>query len=435
MDYFSVLFESVCLLAQSAIQLIFISRLLGQKYKIWYFLLYPSFLFILGFAAVQSTIINTVVIGIQLILLFAISYVVLKTKCSVSFLSATIAIYISQLSFGMINSIESIIFPRFVETSLLYLLLTLATVAAFAICICFYVVVLKLLSLKENDQTPYITLLLLPGLFFFLAELYILHMSYSQVSSTLSLTEAGKHVGLLLIQGIGLAALFCTLYAYRRICSGFQAQSALDSLTQAAQAQKIYISEARMRYEQTKAFRHDIKNHLLLLDGLLRNGQIAESREYLKKLEGISTSLSFSYQIGNPVVDILLSEKLGLAQANGIQTDVSLILPKVCRIDDLDLCIIFANALDNALKVCLSIAGTSSINISGKQQGDFYMLEFQNTCCDELSPQIGTGLSNIKSVAEKYHGAMLIETHDKKFSLNVLLNISLPADNSSRQSY
>lgn len=31
MDYFSVLFESVCLLAQSAIQLIFMSRLLGKN--------------------------------------------------------------------------------------------------------------------------------------------------------------------------------------------------------------------------------------------------------------------------------------------------------------------------------------------------------------------------------------------------------------------
>ena len=435
MDYFSVLFKSFCLIAQSVVQLIFMSRLLGKKYKIWYFMLYPGVLFILEFAAARSAIINTAAICIQLIILSVISYAALKTKCPIAFLSATIALYISQLSFGMMNSVESVIFPHFVGTPLLYLLLILATSAAFVICICFYAAVLKLLSLKENDQTPYISLLLLPGLFFFLAELYILHMSYSHVSSALSLTDAGKHAGLLFIQGLGLAALLCTLYAYRRICSGFQAQSALASLTQAAQAQKIYISEARMRYERTKAFRHDIKNHLLLLDGLLSNGQIAESRDYLKKLEGISISLSFPYQTGNPVVDILLSEKLDLAKANGIKTEVSLLLPKVCGIDDLDLCIIFANALDNALKACQSIAGTGFIGITGKQQGDFYMLEFHNTCSENIFPQMGTGLSNIRSVAEKYHGAMLTETHNREFSLNVLLNISLPADSSSRQSY
>lgn len=170
MDYFSVLFESVCLLAQSAIQLIFMSRLLGKKYRIWCFVLYPGVLFILGFAAAQSTIINTVAIGMQLLLLSGISQVALRSKYSVSFLSATIAIYICQLSFGLINSIESIIFPHFVGMPLLYLLLAFATAAAFAICICCYTAVLKLLSFKENDQTPYISLLLLPGLFFFLAE-------------------------------------------------------------------------------------------------------------------------------------------------------------------------------------------------------------------------------------------------------------------------
>ena len=433
MDDIQVWFESFCLIVQSVIQLVFIGRLLGKNNRIWHFVLYAGFLFLLGFAAAPNTILNTVAIGIQLVVLSAINCVAWRIQCSVSALSATIAIYISQLSFGMINSIESILFPQFVGMPLLYLLLVLATAAAFGICICFYAAVLRLLSLKETDQTPYSSLLLLPGLFFFLAELYILHMSYSQVSATLSLTEAGKHAGLLLIQGLGLAALLCMLYAYRRICDGFQAQSALASLTQAAQAKKIYLSEAQMRYEQTKAFRHDIKNHLLLLDGLLRNGQIAESREYLKKLEGISTALSFPYQTGNPVVDILLSEKLGLAQANGIQTEVSLLLPKDGRIDDLDLCIIFANALDNAVNACRSIQGTRSICIRGKQQGDFYMLEFQNTCSNTRSRPMGTGLSNIQSVAENYHGAMLIETKNQQFSLNVLFNISLQPDNRSRQ--
>ena len=80
MDYFSVLFESVCLLAQSAIQLIFMSRLLGKKYKIWCFALYPGVLFILGFAAAQSTIINTVAIGMQLLVLSGISHVALRSN-------------------------------------------------------------------------------------------------------------------------------------------------------------------------------------------------------------------------------------------------------------------------------------------------------------------------------------------------------------------
>ncbi len=433
MKYFSVLFDSFFIMIQSVMQLIFISRFFGKKYRIWYFMLYPLLLFVLTFASAESAIISTAAVGIQLVILSVLSCTALKSSCSIAFLSAAIAIYISQLSSGMINSIESVIFPHFVGRHLLYLLLILAAVLGFIICICCYAVVLKLLSVKKNEQMPYMSILLFPVIFFFITELYILRMSYSRLSVTLSLAETGKHMGLLCIQGLGLTALLCTLYAYGQICSGFQAQSAFISLTQAAQAQKTYIAEAQMRYEQTKAFRHDIKNHLLLLDGLLSSGQIEEGRNYLKKLEDISTSLSFPYHTGNPVVDILLREKLGLAEANGMKTDVSLFFPKHCGINDLDLCIIFANALDNAVKACQSINGIKSIRIMGKQQGDFYMLEFGNTCFEKLLPKMGTGLSNIKSVAEKYHGTMLIEADGKNFLLNVLLNISLPSDDNSMQ--
>ena len=59
---------------------------------------------------------------------------------------------------------------------------------------------------------------------------------------------------------------------------------------------------------------------------------------------------------------------------------------------------------------------------SGKRQGDFYMLTFENTCSDKPLPPAGTGLFNIKAVAEKYHGAMMTEKNGRQFYLSVLLN-------------
>ena len=88
---------------------------------------------------------------------------------------------------------------------------------------------------------------------------------------------------------------------------------------------------------------------------------------------------------------------------------------------------LFANALDNAIAACRGSAGAKAIRISGKLQGDFYMLAFENTCSDEPLPPAGTGLSNIRAVAEKYHGAVMTEKNEGKFYLCVLLNASLPA--------
>ena len=424
MDFFALFLDGICLLGQGVMHIIFVSRLTGKKQKPLCFAVYILLLTALQLVSVRLSLSGTLSIAACVLELYAVSRFGMGNQPSVSWLAAVLAFYVSQLSLGIINSVEAALFPRFIGSPLLYLLLLAAQVLFFTLCTGCYYAVLKLLAWTEDSQTPYIGLLLFPGLFFFASELYILETAYSFFAPIVSLEEVGKHSTLLLLQVMGLAALLCTLYAYRHLCQGFQAQAELQSLTQAAHTQKVYITEAQARYEQTRSFRHDIKNHLSVLDGLLRSGKLEEGREYLKKLEAVSESLSFPYQTGNPVVDILLGEKLGLAKEIG--SEVSLVLPKPCGIDDFDLCVLFANALDNAIAACRAHDGAKAIRISGKQQGDFYMLTFENTCSDAPLPPAGTGLSNIKAVAEKYHGALLTEKNGQRFYLSVLLNASPP---------
>ena len=420
MDYFALFLDGICLLGQGVMHILFVKRLTGKKLKPLHFAVYILLLVALQLVSVRLFPSVTLSIAAGVLELYAVSRFWMGNQPSVSWLAAVLAFYVSQLSFGMINSVEAALFPRFIGSPLLYPLLLAAQVLFFALCAGCCYAVLKLLA--RTEEAPYIGLLLFPGLFFFASELYILETAYSFFDPIVSLVEVGKHSTLLLLQVMGLAALLCTLYAYRHLCQGFQAQAELQSLTQAAQTQKIYIAEAQARYAQTKSFRHDVKNHLSVLDGLLKGGKLRESREYLKKLETVSEALSFPYQTGNPVVDILLGEKLGLAKE--IAAEVSLVLPQPCGIDSFDLCVLFANALDNAINACRAGTGAKAIRISGKQQGDFYMLTFENTCSGEPLPPAGTGLSNIKAVAEKYRGAMLTEKNGGQYYLRVLLNIS-----------
>jgi len=424
MDGFSFALDGLCLLGQGVLHIAFLCRLTGKSRKPRYFAAYLFLLCVMEWFFRRFDLSGAPATGAQLLALYGVSRLLLRNRRSVSWTAGMFAVYISQLSFGVVNSAEAVLFPCLVGKPLLYPLLLLATLAAFAVCACCYLAVLNVLSLAEDRQTPYVGLLLFPGLFFFAAELYILQTSYSVLPSPVSWGEAGKHGALLLLQVLGLGALLCTLYAYQRLCHSLQAQAALRSLAQAAQAQKGYIAEARAREEQTKAFRHDIRNHLSVLGGLLNSGKLEESRAYLQKLEAVSASLSFPHQTGNPVVDILLGEKLGLAKADGIAAEVSLVLPRPCGIDDFDLCVIFANALDNAITACRAVRSAGPIRISGERQGDFYLLAFDNPCADGPAPPMGTGLANIKAVAEKYHGAMLAEQKERRFSLSVLLDIS-----------
>ncbi len=422
MDHFSLIMDGVSIIGQGVMHIFFVTSLTGKKRRLWHFTVYCLALCAIQWLSLSLNVNGILSIAAGILGLYAVSRFVLGNQRPISWLAAVLAFYVSQLSFGIINSVEAAFFPPFVETPLLYLLLIPAQILFFVLCIGCYRAVRRFLDWTDDSLAPNIVLLLFPILFFFASELYILQSAYGLYYPSISFEDLRNHSILLFLQIMGLAAMLCTLYAYRQLCQGFRAKAELQSLTQASQAQKVYIAEARARYEQTRSFRHDIKNHLSVLDGLLKNEKLDEGREYLAKLETVSEALSFPYQTGNPVVDILLGEKLGLAKE--ITAEVSLILPNPCGIDDFDLCVLFANVLDNAITACRAQEGARSIRISGKRQGDFFMLTFENTCADEPLPPAGTGLSNIRVVAEKYHGAVLTEKTGGRFSLNVLLNVA-----------
>ncbi|MBD5152473.1 MAG: GHKL domain-containing protein [Oscillibacter sp.] len=432
MDVFSCCLDFFYLAGLSVLHLVFVGRLVGKHAGLRWFVLYCAILCGLQVVFTLLDLGELPAIGAELLALYAMVRTALRVRRPAAWTATLLAVYISQLSFGLVNSVEAMLIPWGVNGLLLRILLILFTIAALAVCACCYWAVLKFLSLAENSSAPY-AIVLLPTLFFFFAELYILKTAYSILVVPPAPAEWKRHTALLLLQALGLAALLCTAYAYRRVCRSFQTQAALASLTQAARYQKIYTAQAQMRYEKTRSFRHDLKNHLSVLSGLIQGQKWEAATSYLQKLEAASAALSIPCRTGNPVLDILLGEKLELAEAYGIKTEISLLLPENCGIDPFDLCVIFSNALDNAIAACRDLPEDKFIRITGSRRGGFYMLSFENACREGPLPPEGTGLSNIRAAAEKYHGAVSTEKTAAQFRLHVLLNISEQSDGSSCQ--
>ena len=117
--------------------------------------------------------------------------------------------------------------------------------------------------------------------------------------------------------------------------------------------QYIYMEEAKKRNEQYRMFQHDIDNHFLVLSGLIREKKYNETEEYFNKLYDTSVKLLIGIETGNPFVDILLNEKINFAKLNGIEVKQDIKTLADCSIEDMDLCIILANAIDNAIQACI----------------------------------------------------------------------------------
>lgn len=186
--------------------------------------------------------------------------------------------------------------------------------------------------------------------------------------------------------------------------------------------QSIYLAEAKKRDEHYRAFQHDINNHLIILSGLIREKEYTNAEQYLEKLHITANTLLSHISTGNPVLDVLLKEKISYANQNQITVNQKIGIPGQTSIEDMDLCIIFSNALDNAIQACISEnSADRSIEIVTKIRHQFLLIEVTNP---SLSPALvipGTGLDNIGNIAKKYQGTLQFEKNGGFFRLSVLL--------------
>lgn len=367
------------------------------------------------------------------LMLAAVGIFAYREEVLISILYAIVTGEIMQLCYGIFNAALSMVFPLLNSLPQKVLSITfmlLGNLAVFAIIFCYRMIYWYFVCSDADSgekRSPYAVLILTPTLLIFLMSAYI---NYTVYGNTLITDEDGKilntdHRQALVIQFLGIMSLFCVMYAYRRLLENVRLSTQLSLLAQQEHYLNQYVEEARAHYESTKAFRHDIKNHITVTRELLQNGRWRQALDYVTDLEERTGELSFPCSTGNPVVDILIGHKLGIARNSAIDVHCALTLPYPCAIRDIDFGIILSNALDNAISACQKMEGNQErfIRVTGNVQGDFILIEVANSHLGKGMFREGTGLSNIRRTAEKYQGAVHLKRENTAVVLNVLLII------------
>ena len=426
----------------------FLAKIL--KKKMW-----PPFYFLF---AVCAVIVNDLVPSgmftgfvVLVFLLTAYGTFICHADFKYSLLYAALAMEIMLLCSGIVNSLMSLPYPWlpafFHETDNIAAMLVSEAASLVLTGFCYYMVY-RYFSWDDFDpvDTPKTTmgmqqmvLIFIPILMIFIMSSYINAIEYDfqfEISVDKGPAEHFfSHGQMLSMYFLGLASLFCILFSYKKLQQSFRFSTEISLMEQQEHSLNQYVEEAKTRYDETKSFRHDIRNHIAVVKKLLQNGKLEEAITYVEDLDDMAEKMSFPCSTNNPVVDILVGNKLGIAKSMGIDVDCSLPLPYPCGIRDIDICIVLSNALDNAIHAVKNL-GTGIekyIRVSGRIQGDFLMMEIQNSFHGKSVFKKGTGLSNVKKVAEKYGGAMSIETQEHVFVLHVLLIIPQHPESSTQQ--
>ena len=188
------------------------------------------------------------------------------------------------------------------------------------------------------------------------------------------------------------------------------------------------------QYCQMERLRHDLKNHLIGLQGLLKDREWDKMERYLHKMIQEGAVSASEAATGRRALDALLFYKRKLAEGKNIVWECDLKIPKECLIDEFDLCILFGNILDNAIEACekLEQENIRFVHVESRMVKKCFLLEVKNgtdlqDICEtghtgkENPEWHGFGMQNIKNIVYRYNGMLNMEIQENVFVLSVLL--------------
>ena len=208
-----------------------------------------------------------------------------------------------------------------------------------------------------------------------------------------------------------------------------------DMELETMQYQKSYYQELENSQETVRRMRHDMKNHLGVAAMLLKDGHYEKAEEYLSGLNQEFAARTKTY-CSDPVVNAVLNAKMQRAQEAGITCEYQVDLKEPLPIEDIDLCALFANTLDNAIEACMKISETDRRRIVLKARcvnGNF-SFEIENTKENAVTEKKGNfetdkedrhshgiGLRSVRQIVQKYNGEIRIDYTAEIFRVTVFL--------------
>lgn len=205
--------------------------------------------------------------------------------------------------------------------------------------------------------------------------------------------------------------------------------------------QVSYYEELDAAYQVQQKFRHDLRNHLQVLQGLIANKEIGPLQDYLKEISVTSEVIENLIQSGNSIIDVVLNSQANVTS----RYDITFIVeeaayPHNLQIGGMDLSALLSNLLNNAIEALQRMEDNSKekfISVTIGPRKGYFMIRVINTSDgrEKLDPQTsqwltmkdtpghGLGHGIIQDIVEKYDGLLHLSHQDGIFTAQVLIPI------------
>lgn len=230
---------------------------------------------------------------------------------------------------------------------------------------------------------------------------------------------------LAVISSCGLsAATIIALFLYERILRQkyIITQNQLSELNLKEQVK--HYNDIMMTQGQVKRIRHDLKNHFFAIQAMIKNTDYDDCMNYIDSLiEDVNLSGVY-VETGNVVIDAILGAKKTQADKLGIKFISNISIPANLPLSKEDECVIFGNALDNAIEAAEKFGGNKYVNVSLNYNEETLTCKISNSAVANSlvttkrdAKNHGIGRENINRTLEKYNSVPQITFENNEYTL------------------
>lgn len=196
--------------------------------------------------------------------------------------------------------------------------------------------------------------------------------------------------------------------------------------------QKLHYAQLQTKVEDARKKGHDFKHHIAAIRRFVDNDDKEGLRKYCDALYAQTSTEAEAPYTGNPAADGVVYRYIQLAHRENIQFDYRGTI-RSDGIEDVDLCVLLGNALDNALTGCMRIREDRRILVTAKAEGKLLSLMVKNTFDGVIKQKndtllslkrenrTGVGLASMRSICQRYSGQMDTFWDESTFTVMILL--------------
>ncbi|MDD5933993.1 MAG: GHKL domain-containing protein [Clostridiales bacterium] len=249
--------------------------------------------------------------------------------------------------------------------------------------------------------------------------------------------DNGNHTNIyivIIIIGLVMINLY-SFYFIRKLSKDNAEKVKYSILELQSENQKKDVIALNQKYMEMMKLRHDFKNYILCCQTLLTEHKYDEALQYLQNLsqDKLNQSSYIRYSENN-ALNAILSAKANICKEKTI--DLTCNITTTCdHIDEIDLSILLANLLDNAIEACDHIKTDSVITVNISNEKSYLHIQIKNTIEHSVlskNPQLktskrdkinhGFGIQTITDIVKKYDGMHDFYEKDNSFVADLWLN-------------